>query len=57
VVVELWGYDVVLARELWGCGDARIGLPTMGPKAATTVLVGDEAPAEIRGKQEVDEHE
>jgi hypothetical protein len=57
VVVELWGYDVVLARELWGCGDARIGLPTMGLKAATTALVGDEASAEIRGKQEVNEHE
>jgi hypothetical protein len=48
---------VVLARASWGCGDARIGLPTMGPKAATTTLVGDEAPAVIGGQQGVDEYE
>jgi hypothetical protein len=57
VVVELWGDDVVLARESWGCGNARIVLPTVRPKAATVVLVGDEAPAAIGGQQGVDEHE
>jgi hypothetical protein len=57
VVVELRGDDVVLARELWGRGDARIGLPTMRPRAATAALVGDEAPVEIGRQQMVDEHE
>jgi hypothetical protein len=57
VVVELRGDDVVLARELWGCGDARVGLPTMGPKAATAALVGDEALAAIGGQQGVNEYE
>jgi hypothetical protein len=57
VVVELRGYDLVLARESWGCGNARIVLPTVRPKAATAALVGDEAPAAIGGQQGVDEHE
>jgi hypothetical protein len=57
VVVELRGDDVVLARELWGRGDARVGLPTMRPRAATAALVGDEAPVEIGRQQMVDEHE
>jgi hypothetical protein len=57
VVVELRGDDVVLARELWGCGNARIVLPTVRPKAAMAALVGDEAPAAIGGQQGVDEHE
>jgi hypothetical protein len=57
VVVELQGDDVVLARESWWCGDARIELPTVRPKAATRALVGDEAPAAIEGQQGVDEHE
>jgi hypothetical protein len=53
VVVELRGDDVVLARESWGCGDARIVLPTARPKAA---LVGDEAPVAIGRQQGVNEH-
>jgi hypothetical protein len=57
VVVELQGDDVVLARESGWCGDARIELPTVRPKATTTALVGDEAPAAIEGQQGVDEHE
>jgi hypothetical protein len=57
VVVELRGDDVVLARESWGCGDAQIVLPTGRPKAVTTALVGDEAPAAIEEQQGVDEHE
>jgi hypothetical protein len=57
VVVELRGDAVVLARESWGCGGARIGLPTMGPTAAMAALVGDEAPAAIEEQQGVDEHE
>jgi hypothetical protein len=57
VVVELRGDDVVLARESWGCGNARIVLPTVRPKAATAALVEDEAPATIGGHQGVDEHE
>jgi hypothetical protein len=57
VVVELRGDDVVLARESWGCGDARIMLPTVRPKAATAALVGDEAPVAIGRQQGVDEHE
>jgi hypothetical protein len=51
VVVELRGDDVVLARESWGCGDARIGLPMMGPKAATTALVGDEVRLQLEGNR------
>jgi hypothetical protein len=57
VVVELRGDDVVLARESWWCGNARIMLHTVRPKAATAALVGDEAPAAIGGQQGVDEHE
>jgi hypothetical protein len=57
VVVELHGDDVVLARESWWRGDARIELSMMGPKAATTALIGDEAPAAIGGQQGVDVHE
>jgi hypothetical protein len=56
VVVELRGDDVVLARESWGCGDARIVLPAARPKAATAVLVGDESPIAIGRQQGVDEH-
>jgi hypothetical protein len=57
VIVELRGDDVVLARESWGCGDARIVLPTVRPKAATAALVGGEAPAAIEEQQGVEEHE
>jgi hypothetical protein len=57
VVVELRGDDVVLARESWGCGDARILLSTVRPKAATAALIGDEAPVAIGRQQGVDEHE
>jgi hypothetical protein len=57
VVVELWGDDVVLARESWWRGDARSELSTMRPKAATTALVGDEAKTTIVGQQGVEEHE
>jgi hypothetical protein len=56
VVVELRGDDVVLARESWGCGDARIVLPAARLKAATAALVGDEAPVAIGRQQGVDEH-
>jgi hypothetical protein len=56
VVVELRGDDVVLARESWGCGNARIVLPTVRPKAATASLVGGEAPAAIEEQQGVEEH-
>jgi hypothetical protein len=51
VVVELRGDDVVLARESWGCGDAWIVLPTGRPKAATTALVGDEAPLQLKSNR------
>jgi hypothetical protein len=57
VVVELHGDDVVLARESWWPGDARIELSMMRPKAVTAALVGDRAPATIGGQQGVDEHE
>jgi hypothetical protein len=57
VVVELRGDDVVLARDSWGCGNARIVLPAVRPKAATAALVGDEAPIAIGRQQGVDEHE
>jgi hypothetical protein len=50
VTIELQGDDVVLARESWGCGNARIVLSTVRPKAATMALVGDEAPVAI-GRQ------
>jgi hypothetical protein len=57
VTVELWDDDVVLARELWGCGTAWIVLSTVWPKEATMALVGDEAPVAIGRQQGVDEHE
>jgi hypothetical protein len=57
VVIELHGDDVVLARESWWRGDARIELSTRRPKAAMAALVGDEAPVAIGGQQGVDEHE
>jgi hypothetical protein len=57
VVVELRSDDVVLARESWRCGDTRIVLPTVRPKAATAALVGNEAPVAIGRQQGVDEHE
>jgi hypothetical protein len=57
VVVELRGDDVVLARELWWRGKARIVLPTVRPKVATVALVGDEALVTIGRQQGVVEHE
>jgi hypothetical protein len=54
--VELRSGDVVLAKGSWGCGEARVVRPTVGPKAATAALVGGEAPVEIGGQRLVDEH-
>jgi hypothetical protein len=54
--VELRGGDVVLAKGSWGCGEARVVLPTVRPKVATAALVGGEAPVEIGGQQLVNEH-
>jgi hypothetical protein len=51
--VELRGGDVVLAKGSWGCGEARVVLPTVRPKAA---LVGGETPVEIGGQWLVNEH-
>jgi hypothetical protein len=49
-VVGLHRDDVVLARGLWWRGSAWSELSTVRPKAATTALVGGEAPIEI-GRQ------
>jgi hypothetical protein len=57
VVVELHGDDVVPARESWWRGNARSELPTVRPKVATALLVGDRTLAAIGGQQGVDEHE
>jgi hypothetical protein len=56
-VVELHGVDVVLVRESWWRGDARIELSTMRQKAVTAALIGDRAWVAIGGQQRVDEHE
>jgi hypothetical protein len=56
VTVELWDDDVVLARELWWHGKARIVLSTVRPKAAAVALVEDEVPAAIGRQQRVVEH-
>jgi hypothetical protein len=46
----------VLARGLWWRGRARSELPMVRPKAAAAVLVGGEAPVEIRGQLMAEEH-
>jgi hypothetical protein len=50
VAVELRGGDVVLAKGSWGCGEARVALPTVRPKAAAGEKRRGGAPVSERGK-------
>jgi hypothetical protein len=50
VAVELRGGDVVLSKGSWGCGEARVALPTVRPKAAAGEKRRGGAPVSERGK-------
>jgi hypothetical protein len=50
VAVELRGGDVVLAKGSRGCGEARVALPTVRPKAAAGKKRRGGVPVFERGK-------
>jgi hypothetical protein len=50
VAVELRGGDVVLAKVSWRCGEARVALPTVRPKAAAGEKRRGGAPVSVREK-------